>query len=304
MALVSGERKPFNRVPVSEAGSGIGSAASGLRRRPIEGAGLVVAVLMVVLAIVGPWLAPHNPDAVMFSSALRPPGLSHWFGTDAEGRDVLSRVLYGIRLTLVGVAVVISVAMVIGTTVGTLAALAGGIVDDVLMRIVDIGLSFPPIILALGIAAALGAGFQTAIIAVAISWWPGYARLVRTLVIEVKGRPFVQAARVLGVPGPRILLRHILLNALDLMFVQMTVDVAAVALTIAGLSFVGVGAQPPTPELGAMIATGSGQLLTAWWGVVFPGVVLVIIAVSFGLTGDLLQRQVRGLALVTAGDRP
>jgi peptide/nickel transport system permease protein len=262
-----------------------------LRANKLESVGILLALVAVFLVIFGPYLAPHDPYRVDFTASLKPPSWSHPFGTDEAGRDVLSRVLYGARLTLLSVAAVILFATVVGVIVGTFAALAGGFVDEVLMRTADIGLSFPALILALGLAAALGASLRAAIVALAVTWWPGYARLVRSLVLETRHREFVDGARALGVSRTRLVLRHILPNSLDTLFVQTTLDVAAVTLVISGLSFIGVGAQIPQAEWGAMIADGRTQITSAWWTVLYPGLAIALTAIGFNLVGDLLRSE-------------
>ncbi|MFG1613469.1 ABC transporter permease [Nonomuraea wenchangensis] len=277
---------------MSAATTGIatGVAARIRHRVPfVEGAALAVAVVVVAMAAVGPLVAPHDPYAVNLTDALLPPSAEHWFGTDANGRDVLSRVLHGARVTLPATLVVIAASTVIGVLIGTVAALGGKVVDEVLMRITDIGLSLPAIILALGLSAALGPGLSSAVIALSVTWWPGYARLARTLVREVKDAEYVDAARVLGVPQGRLIFRHILPNALNTLYVQTTVDVGAVMLVISGLSFIGVGAQVPSAEWGAMIAGEANNLTNAWWAVAFPGLALLLTALAFNLVGDWLR---------------
>ncbi|MFC4052644.1 ABC transporter permease [Actinomadura syzygii] len=255
----------------------------------VDRVALAIAGLMVLIALVGPLLAPHDPYSVNLGQALHAPSADHWFGTDANGRDIFSRVLYGARVSLLATVIVIAVATLIGTIVGTLAALGGRVADEVLMRICDIGLSLPAIILALGLAAALGPGLRSAVIALCLTWWPGYARLVRTLVRDVRDAEYVEAARTLGVSTPRLVFRHVLPNSLDTLYVQTTLDVSAVMLVISGLSFVGVGAQVPSAEWGAMIAGAAGNLTNGWWAVVFPGLAIMLTAVSFNLVGDWLR---------------
>lgn len=260
------------------------------RRSPIaERIALVVVALVVVIAVIGPWIAPHDPYLVDLANALKTPSPEHWLGTDVNGRDVLSRILDGGRTTLSATAIVLLVAVVVGTAVGTLAALGGRVVDEVLMRITDIGLALPSIILALGFAVALGPGLQSAIVAVAATWWPGYARLVRSVVREVRDAEYVEAARALGASRWRIVRKHILPNSLDAMIVQVTLDVAAVMLVISGLSFVGVGAQVPSSEWGAMIAAAADNVTNGWWSLVFPGLAIAITAVAFNLAGDWIR---------------
>lgn len=260
------------------------------RRTPIaERVAVVLAVLIVIIAVVGPWLAPHDPYAVDPAQSLRSPNAAHWFGTDANGRDVLSRVLTGARTTLTATFIVLVVATAVGVLIGTLAALCGTVVDEILMRICDIGLALPSIVLALGLAAALGPSLSSAVIAMAATWWPGYARLVRTVVREVRYAEFVESARMLGAGRMRLVLRHILPNSLSILYVQVTLDVAAVMLVISGLSFIGVGAQVPSAEWGAMIAAAANNVVNGWWALLFPGLAIGITAVAFNLVGDWLR---------------
>jgi peptide/nickel transport system permease protein len=255
----------------------------------IERAAVGVALFMVLIAIVGPWVAPHNPYLVNLPDSLQPPSAAHWFGTDVNGRDVLSRVLTGARTTLAATFVVLLVTTVVGVLVGTTAALGGRVVDEALMRICDIGLSLPPIVLALGLAAALGPSLTSAVIAMIATWWPGYARLVRTVVRETRDAEFIEGARMLGVGRPRLIFRHILPNSLSIMYVQVTLDVAAVMLVISGLSFVGVGAQVPSAEWGAMIAASANNVQNGWWALLFPGLAIAVTAVAFNIAGDWLR---------------
>ncbi|MGI8882359.1 MAG: ABC transporter permease [Jatrophihabitans sp.] len=248
-----------------------------------------VALLIVVIAVVGPWLAPHDPYTVDPSQSLRSPNAAHWLGTDVNGRDVLSRVLTGARATLSATFIVLVVATVVGVVVGTVAALGGTVVDEILMRICDIGLALPSIVLALGLAAALGPNLSSAVIAMSATWWPGYARLVRTVVREVRDAEFVESARMLGASRMRLVLRHILPNSLSILYVQITLDVAAVMLVISGLSFIGVGAQVPSAEWGAMIAAAANNVVNGWWALLFPGLAIGVTAVAFNLVGDWLR---------------
>lgn len=263
------------------------------RRRPrsplAERIAVVVVLLIAVVAIIGPLVAPYDTTRVDLGQALQAPSLSHLFGTDMNGRDVFSRVLAGAQITLSATAIVLVVAVLVGIIIGTAAALGGGILDEVLMRITDIGLALPSIILALGFAVALGPGLQSTIVAVALSWWPGYARLVRSIVRETRDAEFVESAIALGVSRRRLVMKHILPNSLDPLYVQVTLDVAAVMLVISGLSFIGVGAQVPSPEWGAMIAAAAGNVTNGWWALLFPGLALAITAIAFNLAGDWLR---------------
>lgn len=255
----------------------------------VDRGAFVLAALIVAVVVVGPWLAPQDPYQVEFSQALEPPGAAHWLGTDGEGRDILSRILVGGRSTLLSTLTVIVVAALVGTLVGTLAAIGPRWLDEVLMRVADIGLSVPALILALGFAAALGASLRSAVIALALTWWPGYARLVRALVRETSTREFIGSARVLGVSRARLVFRHLLPNSLDALYVQTTLDVAAVTLVISGLSFIGVGAQPPAAEWGAMVAGARDYIVSGWWTVVMPGAAIALTAITFNLVGDALR---------------
>jgi peptide/nickel transport system permease protein len=261
-----------------------------LPRSPLtERVAVAVALLAVLIAIIGPWLAPQNPYLVNLPASLQPPSAAHWFGTDVNGMDILSRVLSGARTTLTATFIVLLVTTVIGVLIGTAAALGGRVVDEILMRVCDVGLALPPLVLALGLAAALGPSLNSAVIAMIATWWPGYARLVRTVVRETKDSEFVEGARMLGVGWPRLVFRHILPNSLNVMYVQVTLDVAGVMLVISGLSFVGVGAQVPSAEWGAMIAAAANNLQSGWWALVFPGLAIAITAVAFNIAGDWLR---------------
>lgn len=267
------------------------TARAGARRRSpvIERVAVAVALFVVLIAIIGPWLAPQNPYLVNLPGSLQPPSMAHWFGTDVNGRDILSRVLTGARTTLSATFVVLAVTTVIGILIGTVAALAGRVADEILMRVCDVGLALPPIVLALGLAAALGPSLTSAVIAMIATWWPGYARLVRTVVRETRDAEFVEGARMLGVGRARLIFRHILPNSLNIMYVQVTLDVAAVMLVISGLSFVGVGAQVPSAEWGAMIAAAANNVQNGWWALLFPGLAIALTAVAFNIAGDWLR---------------
>lgn len=268
------------------------------RRRPHRGSGplveriaLVLAILILILVIIGPYLAPHDPYMVNLPDQLKPPGSGHWLGTDVNGRDVLSRVLTGARVTLLATAIVLAFATLIGVLIGTVAGLGRTVVDEVLMRVCDIGLALPSIVLALGLAAALGPSLKSAVIAMAVTWWPGYARLIRTVVREVRDAEFVDSARMLGVSRARLVFRHVLPNSLSILWVQVSLDVAAVMLTISGLSFIGVGAQIPSAEWGAMIAAAADNVVNGWWALLFPGIAIAFTAIVFNLVGDWLRVQ-------------
>ena len=289
--------KPVTPQPLSATERLVGRAVH-VRRRGrfgssplLERIAVVLALLIVLIAIIGPWIAPHDPYAVNLPNQLKAPGSGHWLGTDVNGRDVLSRVLTGARVTLSATAIVLAVATVVGVLIGTIAGLGNTIVDEILMRLCDIGLALPSIVLALGLAAALGPSLQSAVIAMAVTWWPGYARLVRTVVREVRDAEFVDSARMLGVGRLRLAFRHVLPNSLSILWVQVSLDVAAVMLTISGLSFIGVGAQVPSAEWGAAIAAAANNVVNGWWALLFPGLAIAFTAIVFNLVGDWLRVQ-------------
>lgn len=260
-------------------------------KSPLEKFALGVIFFIILAAILGDTVAPHDPTQIDFRGKLQPPSFEHPFGQDGAGRDVLSRTLSGARLTIFSTFSVILVVLFIGCTVGIFSAFAGGWVDNVIMRIADIWLGFPPLILALGFAAALGASLEAAIWALIFSWWPNYARLSRMITIDILSKPFILGAQALGVPLWRKIIFYILPNAFDVLIIQIALDVSAVMLSISGLSFIGVGAQIPAPEWGSMIADGRAYMSSAWWVVVFPGLAIFLSALSFNIIGDALRRE-------------
>ncbi|MBB2947223.1 peptide/nickel transport system permease protein [Actinoplanes lutulentus] len=247
------------------------------------------AALFLLIALVGPWLAPHDPYQVDLSQALQAPGPGHWLGTDAAGRDILSRLLAGARTTVLSSIVVVVFAAVVGIVVAALAAIGGRWADEILMRVCDIFLSIPGMILALGIAAALGPSLRSTIIALVVALWPPFARLVRAVLRETMASTYVESARVMGVPARRLMARHVLPNSLDSLYVQAALDVSGVIVLMSGLSFLGVGAQPPSADWGAMVADGREFVTTAWWVATVPGIAITLTAVVFGLFGDALR---------------
>ncbi len=216
------------------------------------------------------------------------PSGAHWLGTDAIGADVYTRVVYGARTTLSTVVIVLVIAIGIGVVVGAVAGYMGGWIDSVLMRTTDIFLAFPPLILALATNAVLGRGLQQTMFAVAFLWWPAYARLVRGQILAVRHHDFVDSARVIGASRLRIVVRHVLPNVMDPVIVRMSLDAGFVALTAASLSFLGLGAQPPTAEWGRMVADGQKFLLDQWWVATFPGLALFALVIGFNLIGEAL----------------
>lgn len=249
----------------------------------------ILIFLILVLAIFGNFLAPYDPYLVNLKDSLLPPSSEHLLGTDVNGRDMLSRILVGASSSLLSTLSVIMFAALVGVFFGTVSALGPRWLDEIIMRLSDVALAFPALILSLGFAAALGPSLRSAVIALALTWWPGYARLVRTFVLEIRHKEYIDAAKVLGVSKIRLIFKHILPNALVNLYVQITIDVSAVLLVISGLSFIGIGAQAPSAEWGALVADGRNYILVGWWTVMIPGIVICITALLFNLAGDALR---------------
>lgn len=254
--------------------------------------GAVVLALIVAAAVAAPLLAPYpadGTDATHPLNALQPPGGAHWFGTDGVGRDVLTRVLYGARTSLTITVAVLAMSAAIGVPLGVVAGYAGGPVRDVIMRVTDVFLAFPALLLSVALAAVLHPGTQGAIIAITASWWPWYARMSAVSAASIRSRGFIDAARCLGVPWPRIVLRHVLPNSLTPVLVQLSHDASGVILTAAALSFLGLGPQEPTAEWGLMVQQGQSLFTTNWWVVTFPGMAIVVTAFCFTVLGEGLR---------------
>lgn len=262
------------------------------RANPLAMIGLITLLIIIVIAIAAPYIVPFPEDAagkVRATARLKPPSEIYYFGTDNVGRDIFSRTLMGTGLALTVGVVIIVLATTIGVTVGAVAAYFGGWVDEVLMRITDIFLTVPALVLAIAVTAALGKGIINVMIGIALVWWPGFARLTRGLVLSLKEEPFVEAARGLGSSHLRILFRHILPNALSPIIVKMSTDFGFAVLTAAALGFIGLGAQPPTPEWGAMINEGRDYFPNEWWVATFPGMAIFLVVFSWNLLGDGLR---------------
>jgi len=259
-----------------------------LRRYGLAWAGGAIVVLWILIALFAPWIAPHDPDAQDIVNRLAAPSAAHWLGTDILGRDVFSRLLYGSRISLFAGFSVVILGASIGTAVGILAAWLRGWGEEALMRVTDLVLCFPPIILALALAAALGIGTTNTIIAMLVVWWPKFARLARSLALVQRSQEYVEAATVLGLPQRRILTRHILPNTFGPIAVLCTLDLGIAILTFAGLSFLGLGVVPPTPEWGSMVAEGR-ELVEQWWVATFPGLAILSVVVGFNFLGDGLR---------------
>jgi peptide/nickel transport system permease protein len=258
-------------------------------RQPAVAAGVAILVFFVMAALFAPLLAPFDPLTQNVIKGLRPPSREFLLGTDKLGRDMLSRMLFGARISLfVGFAVVI-LSILIGGLFGLVAGWRGGWIDEVMMRVTDIFFAFPGLILAMAIAAALGPSLQNALIAIIAVTWPVYARLVRGQVLALKRREFIEAARVVGASEARILFRHLLPNSLAPLLVQASFDLGGAILSVAGLSFIGFGAQPPIPEWGVMISEGRNYMATQWWLASFPAITILLVVAGFNLLGDGLR---------------
>lgn len=255
------------------------------RRYGLAALGAAIIVVWVLLAIFAPWVAPYAPDALDLSARLQPPNAVHWLGTDELGRDGFSRILYGARISLTAGVIVVTVGALLGALIGGVAGYAGRWLDDALMRLTDLVLCFPPIILALAIAAALGIGTTNTVIAMLVVWWPKFARLTRSLVLQQRSQEYVTAAVVAGFGPGRILLRHIIPNSVGPLIVLVTLDIGHAIITFAGLSFLGLGVVPPTPEWGSMVADGR-QLVAQWWVSAFPGLAILTVVMGFNFMGD------------------
>ncbi|OQM74304.1 nickel transporter permease [Manganibacter manganicus] len=252
--------------------------------------GLFIILAFLLIAALAGVLATHSPYIGDLAGArLLPPGPDHWLGTDDLGRDIYSRILYGSRWTLYVVVLVAIIAAPIGLAVGTVAGYAGGWIDAVLMRITDIFLAFPKLVLALAFVAALGPGIENAIIAIAITSWPPYARIARAETLTVRNSDYIKAVQLMGASPLRIVVRHIMPLCLSSLIVRVTLDMAGIILTAAGLGFLGLGAQPPLPEWGAMIASGRRFVLDQWWVAGVPGFAILIVSLGFNLLGDGLR---------------
>ncbi|HUC26808.1 MAG TPA: ABC transporter permease [Streptosporangiaceae bacterium] len=263
-----------------------------LKANPLLAVGGTLVLLIVLVAIFAPLIAPYPADAGAAThpfSVLTAPSSAHLFGTDQVGRDILSRVLYGARVSPVIAIIVLAIACAIGVPLGVAAGFLGGWLDEAIMRVTDVFLAFPPLLLALALAAVLPASLTSLTIAIAAVWWPWYVRLIRGQAASVAGRPYVEACRALGVSRLRIIFRHILPNSITPLLVQVSLDVGGVILTASALSFLGLGAQDPVPDWGLMIAEGQSYFTPDWWLVTFPGLAILVTAFAFNLLGDGLR---------------
>jgi peptide/nickel transport system permease protein len=263
-----------------------------LRGNPVLVTGLVLSLLIVLIALFAPLLAPFPGDAGTAThpfAVLKPPSAAHWFGTDQVGRDILSRVIYGARVSPLIALFVLLIASAIGIPLGIAAGYFGGWLDDVIMRGTDIFLAFPALLLALAFASVLPPSLTTVTIAISITWWPWYTRLIRGQAASVAGRPYIESCQALGIRRWRIIFRHVLPNSITPLLVQISLDVGGVILTASALSFLGLGAQDPTPDWGLMVSEGQQYFTTNWWVVTFPGLAILLTAFAFNMLGDGLR---------------
>ncbi|WP_219701943.1 nickel transporter permease [Marinomonas lutimaris] len=258
-------------------------------RNPLTAAGLVVVMLLLIVAMFAPWIATHNPLAQELSNSLQAPSSEHWFGTDEFGRDIFSRLVYGSRITLYIITLVTVIVGPIGLAIGTISGYFGGVIDTIFMRITDIFISFPGLILALAFVAALGPGLEHAVIAIALTSWPPIARLARAETLQLRKADYIVAVQLQGASSTRIIFRHIVPMCLSSVIVRLTMNMAGIILTAAGLGFLGLGAQAPLPEWGAMISTGRSYMLENWWLVAAPGAAIMLVSLAFNLLGDGLR---------------
>jgi peptide/nickel transport system permease protein len=256
---------------------------------PLNVVAFALIAVFAACAILAPILAPYDPLLQDLGSRLRPPSPEHWLGTDSLGRDIASRILYGARISLIIGVVVVASAGVVGTIIGLIAGYAGGLVDEALMRLTEVFLAFPALILAMAIAGALGPSLTNAIIAIAAVTWAVYARLTRGQVLSLRQREFVEAARAIGASRVRVVWHHLLPNVLAPLMIQASFDLGSSIIAAAGLSFIGFGAQPPTPEWGVMISEGRNYISTQPWLSLFPGLAILFAVGSFNLLGDGLR---------------
>ncbi|RLD04032.1 MAG: D,D-dipeptide ABC transporter permease [Chloroflexi bacterium] len=261
-------------------------------RDPLSLMSTIIILFFLLTAIFAYQIAPYPEEGAgktNVDNTMLPPSSEHWFGADRLGRDVLSRVIIGTRPALIVPMGVVAFAILIGAPLGAIAGYKGGWIDEVIMRVTDLFLAFPFLLLAMAITAALGRGLENAALAMIISWWPWYTRLVRGVTISLKERAFVEAAQAVGVRDSLIILKHILPNTISPILVQATVDLGTVILAMGGLAFIGLGTQPPNPDWGLMISDGRSYILKQWWLSTFPGLAIFVIVLAFNLLGDTLR---------------
>ncbi|AEX52222.1 permease component of an ABC superfamily dipeptide transporter [Rahnella aquatilis CIP 78.65 = ATCC 33071] len=261
----------------------------GLRKNPLAVTGLFTVLIVLLISLCAPWLTSYDPGTQDLAHRLAKPSSLHWLGTDELGRDTLSRILYGGRITLGMVIIVVAIVAPLGLLIGCVAGYAGGLLDRILMRITDIFLAFPRLILALAFVAALKPGIESAILAIALTAWPPYARLARAETMQVRGTDYIAACRLTGATPARIVLRHVMPLCVPSLVVRITLDMSSIIITAASLGFLGMGAQPPSPEWGAMIATARRFLFSEWWVPLIPSMAIFITSLAFNFLGDGLR---------------
>ena len=257
-----------------------------LWNNPVAALGIIIFSLFVFCVIVGPYLAPYPMNGINLPVKLLPPSLQHWFGTDVLGRDILSRVVYGARISFLAGAVVVGISVCLGGFIGLLAGYLGKRVGDILMRVTDIFLAFPTLILAMALASMLGPSLLNALLAMSLVYWPRYARLVYGQTLSIRENEYVKFAEILREPSLRIIRRHILPNVLGPLIVQASLDFGDAILLVACLGFVGLGAQPPAPDWGIMVSDGRNYLMNAWWMATIPGLAIFLVVLACNLIGD------------------
>ena len=263
-----------------------------IARNKLSLTALIILVILIVGALLAPYIIPYPEDladATHTQIKLQAPNLEHLMGTDELGRDIFSRVVYGARVSLSAALAAVGLSLVIGIPLGAIAGSFGGWVDNLIMRITDVFLSFPPLLLAIAMVAVMGSSLNNAILAIALSWWPWYTRLIRGQAISVKERKFVQAAETIGTSRMKIIFKHIIPNCISPVIVQASMDIGGVILTVASLSFLGLGAQLPTPEWGLMISMGRRFFPDSWWYCIFPGLAIFVTVLCFNLLGDAIR---------------
>ena len=261
-----------------------------IQRNRLAMAGLVIVTVLLAVAALAPWIAPHDPFVQDLGNRLKPPGTSgYWLGTDDFGRDILSRIMQGARITLYIIALVAVTAPVLGLLIGTVSGYFGGWIDSVLMRLTDIFLAFPRLILALALVAVLGPGIENAVLAIALTAWPPYARVARAETLTIRNSDYIAAVRLQGAGATRIIAGHVVPMCLPSVIIRVTLDMAGVILIAAGLGFLGLGVQPPLPEWGLMISSGRKFLFEQWWVATMPGLAIFIVSLGFNLLGDGLR---------------
>lgn len=258
----------------------------------LTGVAFILIIGLALIAIFAPLIAPYPEQGmgkINLDDVFQPPSAKYLFGTDELGRDLLSRVIYGTRISLSISIITVIIAILIAMPIGVLAGYYGGIIDEIMMRITDVFLSFPPLLIAIVITSFLGPSLKNVVIAISIAWWPSYARLLRAQVISVREKPFIMASKCIGTSDLKIMISHVIPNCISPIIIQASMDLGFVILTAASLSFIGLGAQPPQPEWGLIISTSRNFIMDIWWYPLFPGIVIFITVLCFNLLGDGLR---------------